>query len=318
MIKLSPYQTTYGEMVNTSKLVKDLVKYLASTRNTNLNYEFQNTSECKLVFILGIDQEEKDLPLWEHPLVLKDLNNNNVVAVDLRKFVKKIDEQPMSVTEIIKDPSSVNFLIVNALTTMDYVDGNFGYFRDYTKAMATSFSYVVSHLVNSIVGLNPVEKVYVEIVLAHYVNMLLSDTSDKSDLVPSLIARISNMKLSIPVNKKSVEVVMGKINHDVSDIDDLMDNIKIVLPEEKRTLIDVNALINVISNIWYGPGNSETIVISLEHLPTWLTLVYTSIADKGFKRTRLAMMLDKFSRQIGSKEFEKDFGNYVKERTIVG
>lgn len=317
MLMKSPYETTYGQMINTAKLQKDLVKYIGYTRNNNLNYEYHNTDGTNLVFILGVDADEQELPIWEHPFLFNDINNKPTVAVDLRKFVKKVNEQPMTIEEVIKDSGSVQFLILNALLTTDYRDGNFGYFRTFNKPVATSFSYVMSHMVNSIVGLNPVEKVHVEIVLAHYINMLLTDSSEKEDMVHQIVARISNMKLSVPVNNKSIEAVMLKIEHNVSDFDGLMENIKTVLPEEKRDLIDVNSFINVISNIWYGPGNAETVVMSVEHLPTWMTLAYINVADKSFKRTRLATMLDKHSRQLDAKQFEKDMLNYIKKRTMT-
>lgn len=316
MLRKSPYDTTYGEMINTSKIVKELVKYIGYTTNKNLNYEYENTDGTNVVFILGVDEDEKNLPLWEHPLVFNDINNRNTIAVDLRKFVRKIDEQPLTIGEVTKDSSSVHFLVARTLLTMDYCDGNFGFFRAFNKPTAASFSFVLSYMINTIVGLNPVEKVHVEIALAHYINMLMSDSEQKEDIVHAVVAKISNMKLSVPVNKKSIEAVMGKIEHNVNDIDDLMANVKAVLPDEKKELVDTNTLVNVISNIWYGPGNSETVVMGLEHLPTWIALTYVNVADKSFKRTRLATMLDKHSRQMDAKQFEKDFSNYMKERTM--
>lgn len=316
MLRKSPYETTYGEMINTNKIVKELVKYIATTQNRNLNYEYENTNDTNVVFILGVDEEERTLPLWEHPLVFKDLNNQNTIAVDLRKFMKKVTEQPLTIAESIKDPSSVNFLVARTLLTMDYCDGNFGLFRSFNKTSVTSFSYVLSYMINSIVGLNPVEKVHVEIALAHYMNMLLSDSENKEDIIHSVVAKISNMKLSVPANKKSIENIVKKLDHDACDINGLLNNIRAVLPDEKKELVDANTLINVISNIWYGPGNAETVVISIEHMPTWIALTYVNVADKSFKRTRLATMLDKHSRQLDAKQFEKDFSNYMKERTM--
>jgi len=57
--------------------------------------------------------------------------------------------------------------------------------------------------------------------------------------------------------------------------------------------------------------------MSLEHMPTFIAMLYINIADKTYKRTRLASMLDKYSKNIGNTEFERLATLYYNEKVLA-
>lgn len=316
MFICSPYETTYGKLLNSETIIKALIRYLAGTKSTNLNYEYDPKSDIGLVFITGFDNDEQELPAWDHPVIFKDHRGNTIIASDLRKYVKVIKgQQPLTITEITKDKSNIDFIILRTLVTADFSMGYFGNFRNEFKSVISGFSLIMSNIINSLVIMNPVEKVNVEIVLAYYVNVLLTN-SDVSDMKPVIKARILSSKLSIPLTNKAIDNIVDILDPEFRDINSLMNNIKLALPEEKAKLINTSVIVNGMSSMWYGPGGSEAMVMSVEHLPTWIALMYVNINDNTFKRSRLAMMLEKHNKNIKNTEFSKAIELYIKEHTL--
>jgi hypothetical protein len=288
--------------------------YCASS--TNLNYELAENTGNKLMFITGYNKDEKDLPVFDHPLIFKDHRNNLVIASDLRKYVRPDKEQALNIKDITKDTNNVNFILIRTLATQEFLSGDVGTFREIYKGITTALAMVISNIITVSLPLNPVEKVYIEIVISFYANRLFSNTNNMDELKDAVYARITNSKLSIPVNHNTVVTVMSGCNLNANTIEDLITNIKTVLPAEKANLVSTELLINSMSNLWFGPGGTEAMIIALEHMPTWIALVYSCISDNTFKRSRLAMLLDKSKRNINDKLIKTTCELFLKDKTL--
>lgn len=317
MVITNVYQTSFGKMINTQKIIKELQQYLISTPCENLNYEYLTNNEAKLVFITGCNKDEKDLGIWNYPLVFKNLKDQNVIAVDLRKYVKDSKEQPIALSQVMKDVANSNFVINSSLITSDFLTENFGEYRNNYNSITAAYSVLVSYLVNIVINLSPVEKLDVELASNYFANLLLTPGEDYKSYHSAILARMSNTKFSLPVTKKSIEATIDKLDLDGNvTIKGLVNIIKNVLPEEKASLINETVLLSLFGNMWYGNGGGEALVISLESMPLWISIVYTALSDKTFNKTRLSNILDKANKQINSKEFVKDISNILKQKRI--
>lgn len=314
MVNIDPYLTSYGKLINIENLKKELQKYVISN-DSNLNYEYANEEGSKLVFITGYNSEEKDLALFEHPVMIKDIRGDNIICIDVRKYVRQHNEQALYLKDIVKDSSSFNFLVIRAITMTDYVNGHYGVYRPVYKNYTVGYSHLIANIINAIVGLNPVEKVNVELATAFHFNTLITD-SEVTGRDGAIIARLEQCKFSLPVTKKTIALTISHLDSSDRTIEGLITNIKKVLPEEKGMLITKGVVINMLANIWYGAGGSETVLMSLENVPTWLALMYCATVDKTYKRSRLATILEMNSRKTNIDEVEKFMSNYIKSKTI--
>jgi hypothetical protein len=316
MKRLIPYATSYGKLLNITAIEKELFKYMASNSGANLNYEFSTSNDVEIVIITGYNDEEKDLGVWDHPIVMKNHKDQDVVVIDLRKYVSVNKEQPMNIMDVAKDKNVVEFLVLRALLTADFACGEYGRLRNIFKSISSGYASIVANVTNSIVILSPLEMVYVEIAAAYHASILFIEEDDIKSSLGNIEARLSNMKFSLPINKKVIASLMEKMQYEDRTIVGLVKNIQSVLPPEKQPLINNDAMVNMVSNIWYGPSGTETVIMALEHMPTWVALLYTSIVNKTYKRTRLATVIAKASRQINVNEFEKGISLYLKEHTL--
>lgn len=311
---IDPYETSYGKLINKARLVKEIRDYVLTSRNP-LNYEFKTNNDSEVAFVAGVTKEEENLSLFDHPIIFKNIKDSDVVAVDLRKFLRSTnDDEVFELSGLVKDGAGFDFNVLRGLLTADFLAHDYGNLRQCYDAISMSLAATIASLLNFYVKLNPEEIVYVEIACAYYANLLFIDAKDIDDIRPNLVARVSNFRYSIPTTKTLVSKILENVHTTDQDINGLITVIKQVLPEEKSNLINDTVIVNLLSNVWYGPGGNETLVIGLEHMPTWISIVYVSFAHMAYKRSRLTTILNKYSKSIDPKSFVKEIENYLKEK----
>ena len=109
MLRALPYETYFGSKISVDKVKQELTKYLGSVDVIPLQYEYVIDNKFKLAFIIGKNQDEKELPMWEHPILIDNIKNGPVLAIDLRRYVKNVDntDDIMYLAEHIKDKNHV-------------------------------------------------------------------------------------------------------------------------------------------------------------------------------------------------------------------
>lgn len=314
---LDPYLTSYGMLVNTSKIRKELLSYLASTPLRNLNYEFQDYPNTKLVFITGCIQEEKDLVVFDHPVLIEYKGKNYVVS-DIRKYIKQLSDQPLNLTDSIRDLANATFVIDRALFLADFVDEKIGQYRRFYKSSITAYAEFMSYVANTAIPLTPTEFFAVKYVCAWFGYTLYLDSEDVDAAYDQIEAFLNTIKVGVKANKELAKTVMAAMKEIPykPTIENLTDRIKAVMNPDKAKVISSNLLVNIISNMWYGHGGSETMVICLEHMPTWLSLIYVALNNNNFKKTRLATVLLKFNKDINITDYCKSIQLFTKEKTL--
>lgn len=316
---IDPYETTMGRSFSMDNIRHTISRYIATSTGNNLNYEVSETGKCKLVYITGYNEEERALPILEQPIVIKDVRNIPVIVTDVRKYLKLVTgEQPMSLKPIFKDMSSYRIVMLQTLLMRDFLSGNLGVIKTIDKNLCSGFTLFISNLFNHIVNLNPLEKLNVEMVIAHYFYSMNIDDEDSEDMQDTIRVKISktNLSLTLP-NIKSITDTLSVIKNDVQSFNDLVENIKLVLPEEKRAFISSTVIFQKCTNLWYGPGGDNILLMGLESYPTLVALLYTSMVDKTYKRSMLSTMLDKFSGKIKPAEVEKVIAGYIEDRITL-
>lgn len=317
IINPNPYDTSYGKLINTKQVREKLLKYLVDADRRSLSYEYKSNQDVDTVFIIGYNEAEHDLPIFNQPIVIQDARNNNIVAVDLRKYVNKCKEQPYQLSEVIKDKASCDFLIAAGLTIADFTNENYGEYRPMYKPMTQSLGFLFSSIVDRVIKLSIEEIVDVEIIATYYANLLLS--ANWKGLQDSIVARMSNSKFTVAPNKKNLLAIVenSKFVPNELNVTALVENIKYVLPDYKAELISEGVIINLISNMWFGPGGDETVIMGLECMPLWNAFIYSVASNSIYKRTRMNSLLDRYSKQLGIKEFVSQYDKVMADKKLM-
>jgi len=307
---LKPYLTTYGSLLNIAKLEKALLMYINTADLNELEYEYVSEGDNRSIFITGYNDEEQELPVFEHPIVLTTLKGHVVTISDVRRYVKPVKELPARLSDIVKDVNSLEFIVLRNILTKDFVNSDISKYSAVFKSATSGMGLWLSSMVNTAVLLDPVESFNIEIIASVYANTLLYNHTEVKANIDTIIARVIGSKHVYKFSKNDIkELASSYIVTDAGGLEELIINLQNVLPPEKAEFITIDSLIGVLGNIWYGPGGSETPIIALEHMPTWLALMNSSIINRSYQKSRIGMLLDKHKRVIDAKAFAKHFEN---------
>ena len=320
-----PYKTAVGLYTSNNKLSVTLAKFITLHQDiTKLSYEFRSPSEAKLVFITGCNDIERDLPVWNHPMVITMPNNDNYVVIDMRPYVRVPNEDMVDISSYATIGGGFTYNIVRALYTAVVTKGkhdNDGMRPAEISAVEKTVSMgFMRWFVNSIVtSINlGSERAILQIVVLHYILSIMYDqdvTADNADVIYFKIARyLPGANNNVAVVKKTLENVAVLNPRDAVD---LCDNIKAVMPNTRITDINTKVIYSVIGGTWKGPNPSESIAMAFEHIPTLISILYSAADPKGFKFSKLTTYLKDNSRENGINDFLKTVDIFVKEHTML-
>jgi len=312
----NPYKTTYGSLVNTFKLEQALAKYVNLVDIAELEFEYPADRDTRLVFITGYNDEEKELPAWDHPFIMKTLKGTVLIVSDVRQYVTATTELSATLEDIVRDKNSLDFIIARMLITKEFIDEKLGDHRALIKPTATALGVWLSNMITAIVPLDPVEQFKVEIVSNIYANTLFYPADKISSNMGVIVARVVSSKHAYKFSKKEIAAIADSyvlLEAADSKLGELIENISRVLPDSKNTFISIDSLIGVLNTSWYGPGKTETPIIALEDMPTWISLVYSVTTNKSYQKTRIGSVLNKFNRVIDAKLISKHVENLITE-----
>lgn len=324
MLTVLPYETYFGSKIPVDKVKTELFKYLSTTDTSALQYEFVTDSTIKLVFITGRNETEKELPMFEHPILVEKIRGGDCVVVDLRKYCKAIKpgDEFNTIAEVSKDIAHTNFSVLRGLLTVDFVNKNFGILSPGIKNITAAYGMFMTNVIGSTITLTYPEILSVELGCALYFTMISNDSEDIEHYLDITAARCSTNKMTGQLSASAIGVALGKIPlgelfHDHGKSPNLLIAIvRSLLPEDKKELISLEAIYNSISSMWFGPGGAETMVIGIEHAPTWASLVFTATTDNTFKKSRISMNLEKYSKNIKPADYAKFISQYLTSKTI--
>ena len=310
------YDTTIGKTMPIDKTKEDIIKYLISVNHTNLSYEFMMDGKTKLVIICGCNENERRIPLFEHPIIINH-NNKLMVAIDVRNYVKLEDDNcPIKLKDVVSKLPEYTNLLLRAMLTADFMDDNYEKVSGCYKSIITSFGLFIGNRINSIIGLEPIEKVAVEAISMYYMTYMLTNSTPSDNLKATNTARVLNCKASVPVPASHIRTILEPITFETLTLDDLLAYIRAVLPIEKTSFINKNVLINSINNQWFGPGGAITLAMSLEDAAAWTSLLYSAGCESVFHRTRLAEILNKYKSNINLTDVEKIMSLYINDHIV--
>lgn len=299
-LKVFPEDTTLGSKLVNNDLKSKYIEHKIKNNNKSHRYNVIPEKDLPISIIVGRDNAEKELPLLQFPIVINLTDKDKVLVTDLRKHII-YDETQSKLEDMTRNLSSLSFELLRTIFTK-LLNSN-----DDSLALLHKYSgFIYSHwltgiLSTSILNLNPIDKINVLITVYHYYKSITANCTLDETKLP-LIAHSCGGLFHTTTLKAHDTLLL--LNDNPITPDDLIDNIKITLgPDSSGKLLDTRLLYKVVSNTWHGPNNTINLPIAIEHIPTWMAILYTSIEDKAFKRSIVNKIITG-NRQVSSqKEF---------------
>lgn len=318
MFFTQPYETLTGKLVNTSLITNSILRYITGTGGQDLSYGFP-IAGYETIYITGKNKEEKDMLVWDFPLLFKDVRNRLCVAIDLRPYVVNANKPFESLSEIARDKTAIILLQVLAAVT-EKVNQDVNYIKPILANISTAFTAIILSAVNRITALNAIDKVNIEIACHIYMHMQMYPNNNVRDDSERIVNFLHKVRLSAPLDRKTLQVRVDSIlanknlENKLISFSLLGELLRGSIPEDMSSVVNMDAITNMLNNSWFGPGSTKATYIALEYIPMLVAMVYSCATSGLYKNTKIGLAIENSKRYIRLDEIENFiFNNIVKK-----
>lgn len=264
--------------------------YLKSAQALQIKDFETQQGPLKPVILYGLTGIESSVAAFNHPLINQA---NHWIALDLRAFVrieagkaepKNASDYALALTKFV-------------LTGMWVADKQASIYA--LKLPHVTFAEWLSTSLTRKFGLNVTDQIRIFALAALYYAHLFVDEFTADDVL-KLKLRLKN---EIFVEGVIDEVVLaaGKLD----TVEDFCGACFNVTKSPRLKGMSLGILINVISNNWYSIQGSELAMLSLEHPPTWVSLVNACLTTKSYRNSYVGKIVDAKDKRGAGEELLK-------------
>ena len=302
-----PYKTTIGLHSSNFKktLEEKLLKFLV-TVDYNLSYEYNSLKDGKVYFITGRNENEREIPSFRLSVLTEDLDGNDILFVDVRQAVR-VKEEFNTLEEITRDKGYMDFILIQAIFILQLQD-RFNLNDIYDSSVKSLSSWITTSISNAMM-IDGDDKVNLNIIVLDSIISFIDP--DKDHEVKEHI--ISKLNVIGKVDSDHARKVLEKLNRDPKNIKDMIDNIQKSELGDRLKRLDYVAFNSIITSTMFGLGIKESIMMAIEHIPTWLGLLYIASEHRVYSKTQLGSMLKRQSRVLGKNDLIKYIDNTLKD-----
>lgn len=308
MILKQPFDFKLLSLVNNQQTVQAINRYIAidyayirDKEMTRLKPFKDGHVTLNPVILYGLSDTEKDVPAFRHPIV--DLQHN-WIALDVRHLVK-LNAAKDAVE--VKNQADYSLAIQRfTLTGLWYTGKQSSVYN--LKLGHFAFASWLSENITRKFGLDLQNQLQLQVLALLYYAHLFTDDFTQDDF--DKLAIRSKENVLVPKLLDEVKEAAGELE----TIDDFCRACYKVTGNIRLKDFDYVVLSNLLSTNWPAADGKELVTLSLEHPPTWLTLVSASLTNRSFKKSFVASIVDKLDKRGKGEDFLDALGVIVKEQ----
>lgn len=283
---IDPYSTTIMKHYRADKLRKNIRMVMLDRDQRIVRKASFQGNECKNVWWVTHADGNQEIDHFTQPIVLGDA----CVVIDARPFIAS----ERSGDVVIRAQSELELLVVRGLFTIEYLNGNST--SVINGLMSTSWRLfdrvVTSTLVNSLNLRSDFEaQSRISIFTAIYwMGLFYNNPEDLNNTPEQTVLQLTRMTPHYPNEIESVFGISGAI----TDITDFCEKLPRAVTNPRLEGMDFKTFYPMINKQWWGVNASEMLGVAMEHVPTFLALIYMSLTSRNYKRTAIYQRVTDF------------------------
>ena len=276
------YDGTLGMLVDVNKITSSIINYMINNQEP-LNYEIKELEGIKIVCILGKNDDEKKIPMFQHPLVFKDVRNDDIViALDFRLYTKKKLDNVLNIKDVLNDKYNGTLLMNRGIFEQYIIKDDVSFLIGINNNIAYGFSnFIVGILSTLVYDKSIVDSVFVASMI-HYYNMDINDTN-----IQKLLNKLPINEIKRLLHGDLKEVYNRLINlidteeYDLTNdsLSTLLDNIVKLSDNDRVSAVNEDMFISACSRGFFSINSKELAIAFIENKPTILALTYSVLTE---------------------------------------
>lgn len=301
------YDTTVGTSFVTNKTELAIKESIIKDYIQSVHGDIKTDLEVKPIFISNACPSEANIPYFSHPLFVEDLHKEKYLCVDIRPFVKQTQNDMLNMFNI-KNQSEYDLAYSKLILNLIWLTQRPETLRDLSIVPNAIFSSWISEGLSSRFALDPKDQMMLAIIASFYYQSLFTEFNTFLEEDRQKIATTIIRATRAPA--KLVFEVTDKIQK-LSNITEFCDTCRGILENTRLENLNPGLLITILGNSWFGMSAKEVLAVSLEHPPTWISLIYSSFTERTFKKSLIARISERYVGNKGGNDFTKAFDSLV-------
>lgn len=293
------YETSIGSVINTEQITSKIKESIIKDDLNKVVLGVHSSGKVKPLFITGALPNDGSIPLFTHPILVKNFQNTDYLCTDLRLvFSKGVNNEDF--TSYIRDKPAYNLYKSRAILNLSWLNNGPLSLKTGFDLASAVFSQWIAQTLTSKFGLDHGDKATVTVVASYYYQMFFTEKTlpDEDDLQKMAIHTIKTTGL----DAVSVFEIFAKIG-EIKTFADLPEKILKCVNSHRMDGMNAATMLVLFKNSWYGAEAADIIKISFEHPPTWIALVHAAIADRAFKTSVIARTAEVLGKRGRADEF---------------
>lgn len=291
-MKISPYETKpcAGYQMDSITKALALAEIEGEIQPLKLNGKYVS---C----VYGVSPENKEVPGFAHPLFFKARDGGELVMLDVRGYTRRVaQEGELSISNM----GEYNFNVVRAALTVYAQRNGVEDMAGLGDLPMTVFARYLGENITKRLMFSPQEQMLITMVAAVYYACMFRPAGEIDERELQKIALKVARATRIPA-----DVVFdhaGALRH-MDGPEDFVQVLKEVLNNKRSESLNVPLLFAIVGGGWFGLNQKETMAVALEHIPTFLGMVYMSLLDRSYRNSGVAKIVQASDRNNAGKSF---------------
>lgn len=317
MIYKTAYDTTIGKAFLMAKTIRAIQESAIRDGSSHRVYGLLNETsvkDSKLTpwFVVGAVSSEAEIPFFNHPLLVEVQNKEEkLLCVDIRPFASyNLNHINDDDAIRVRNRIGLNLEKLRLALNLIWLESRPSILREFSFVPMAIFSNWISESIARRFGLSPKDQMVIAIISCYYYYSLFTDHADISDddkiRLTASIMKITRAPIAL------IEEVFTNINP-MNSIKDFSKTIRVIVENVRLENFDEGVLTNLVISSWFGVEAKQLISVSLEHPPTWISLVYSAFTEKSFKNTAISKIAQRYLGSKGENDFVRSLVTIIKE-----
>lgn len=299
------YNTTTGSIFNLKPYINSIKESIVQDKIDTCNLNIRQIDEYYPVFITGKYPSENNIKPFASSILIEDFNNKKYLVTDIRPFLRS--------DQSIKNYPEYNLALTKTIFNLIMLTGDSDRLRSELYLAGYLYATFLADTITKRFNLNNLEYQQILIISHFFYQSLFFNQKDISD---TLKEKFSYQTIKITgYSANTIFDLVDKIGP-INNINEYCTAIKSVLSNIKVDDLNTGLILTLISTSWFGTNSKELLAVSLEHIPTWLSIAYTVINEKTYKNTTLGRISDRVLKKADIPIFNKSVNEIVKDYTI--
>lgn len=304
------YDTTVGKGVILTKVLNALKEAVIKESIQYQGMDIARTSEIFSFFLCGQYSLEASIPSFAHPLLfdLKNISGREDVRYlvsDVRQSTRydKVKNKHFSFNKIEFEVSKLRLILNTA-----WLELRPELLRDISPVPVGVFASWISENVARKYNLDQRDQLNIAIIATAFYQMQFLETDvvnvESASFVNSIIR-------STRASAKDVIPLLEQVEK-LGNIKEFCFAVRTILQNPRLEDFNEGVLIAILGSTWFGSHAREILATALEHPPTWISIVYSSLIERSFRNSPIAKISDRYSGSKGGDNFLRACAAFTK------